>query len=428
MRTEIVDVNPPIVSKYHNVLGLSDLLPDSLRYWHHTEQVLAKIANSFGFRNIVLPPLDPASAYRDAFGAASLDFAVSAQLGEAVDEEYVLRAHPRLGLLRSYAENGMSLWPPPVRIYYQSDVIKKTATGLHQDRYFCLDCLGAKDATTSASMIALLRKLDQELHTKKSQIIVNSNGCSECRPAYEQQFAAYAHDRQSELCPNCCTKPTFDAMALCEVDSNSSIFSEAPSFLDYLCPNCHSQLAGILEACDELDIAYEIDARLHSTDPEAEQTIFAMRVGTELHPAIIGYHFNRIATKINGDPLNALGITIDMHRLSQYLESLHATLPDENHVQIFIAQLGAQAKTRCVPLLQQLYSAGYYAVTASESESITQQLQVAANLNARITLIMGQKEAMNGHVIMRDMASGLQDDVFLDELLPALEERLAVEV
>lgn len=424
MPTDIIEVEAVAV-KHRNATGLTDLLPDSLRYFRHIEQVVDSIANSFGFRQIVLPQLDPASAYVESLGESFLSHTIETNLKDN-KEKYVMRAHPRIGVLRSFLENNLYSWPPPVRLAYKPETVTKVNGVLQHQRYICLDCLGAKDGITNASMLVILRKLEEALKIKKSKVSVHSIGCVDCRPAYESVFQSYATDRKGELCPTCAVNPSFGTLARCNFDSASGVIMEAPSILDHLCVSCHTAMSSLLESCDDLDVTYNVDQSLFTSDPEAEQTAFAIRFDGEITPAIIGYNFNKFATSIVGQPLNAIGITIDMQRLSNYLETGHATLPDENFVKIFVAQLGSQAKVCCVPLIQSLFNAGYSAVFATESDSITQQLLVAARLNARITLIVGQKEAINGHVILRDMASGLQDNVIIEELLPVLKDRLAM--
>jgi len=178
--------------------------------------------------------------------------------------------------------------------------------------------------------------------------------------------------------------------------------------------------------CDNIGIEYDVDPLSFALYLEAEQTTFGLKIGNERIPAIVGFSYDRVASAIAGRPIAATGITTDLHLLTQYLEEQKVTLPNSCGVQVFVAQLGSQAKQRCIPLLQQLFNAGYSVVTAGENDSITQQLQVADRLHARVTLIMGQKEAINGNVILRDMSAGTQDNIYLDDLIPALEERLCL--
>lgn len=424
MRIENPEV--PTSFKFKNPSGLFDVLPDNLRYWHHAESILTKLSGSFGYNHMILPPVEAKSLYTEAFGS-SFDASLVDSGIRDVEDSYVLRAHPRLGIIRSYKENGFDTWPPPFRVYFQSSTIQKSPLGHEQHHYFCLDCLDAHDATTSASTFVLLRKLAEGLGIRNSSIMLHSSGCPECRPAFNLKFSEVADKRKSELCTDCSNNITAAQITNCEQDGIAEwLTTEMPAILDSICPSCHSQLSNILEMCDDLSIPYDVSPLLFARGPEAEQTTFALKIGSEVSPAIFGYHYNSLATAVAGVPLAAFGITIDMERLSRYLENHHVTLPESEGIQVFVAQLGAQAKVRSIPMLQSLYGAGYCVVTANESGSITQQLQVAEKMHARITLIIGQKEAVNGHVIMRDMVSGLQDNVFMEDLIPALQEKFTL--
>ncbi len=408
--------------KYKSPTGLSDILPDSLRYWQYSEDLLNRVAGSFGFTRVITPPVESKSLYESVFSSSVLDNLIDSSIDEG-GEHYVFRAHPRVSLIRSFKQNHFSELPPPLHFAYQASTMQKTPLGYNQRYYYCFDVLGAKDVTTSATMLMLLRKLASELHVKNTSIIMHSSGCEACRPGYNSVFAEYAKPHLNTLCPVCIKSATVDQIIHCEIDSHQSWLEGAPAFLDHLCVTCRSQLEGILEVCDQLGLTYDVDPRFFVDQPEAEQTTFTLRIGEETTPAIVGFYYDRFATALADHPLSALGITIDMEQLSRYLDQQHVTLPSTAGIQVFVAQLGQQAKSKCIPLLQQLYEAGYCASTAAESESIAHQLQVAERLHAKITLIVGQKEAMNGHVIMRDMLSGIQDNVYMDELISTLSER-----
>ncbi len=419
--TEVIE----IPSKFKNPTGLFDILPHSQRYWQYAEDVLNKVSTSFGFTRVITPPVEARSLYTSVFGNAMDDQLVSSDISTD-GEQYVLKAHPRISIIRSFKENRFNDWPPPVHLFYPSNTIRKTPTGYAQEHYFCLDVLGAKDTTTSTSMLALLHKLSRELHLKTAAVTVHSGGCAQCKPAFAKAFAAFIKKHQSSLCPDCAAHPTIERIATCETDSKQSWLEELPPMLDFLCPSCHDQLTNILELSDQLSIPYDVDPMFFVNQPEAEQTTFNLHVGSETIPAIVGYHYNSFGSMLAEQPLSAIGITVDLKRLSSYLEEYHVPLPYNTGIQIFVAQLGEQAKAKCVPILQQLYSAGYSAITACECESITNQLQVAERLHAKVTLIIGQKEAINNHVIMRDMVSGLQDSIYIDDLIPTLTERFAL--
>lgn len=424
MRTETEPTTPPIVFKYKNPTGLIDILPESQRYWRHAEATLTRLASDFGFRRVITPPVDARSLYKIAFGNRLEEHLVECGISEGV-EKYVFRAHPRLGLIRSFKENGLSDWPPPIRTFTQVDTIEKKMGNFENRHYFCLDVFGAKDTATTTNIFFLIYKLANQFKLKSKRLIIYSNGCDACRPTFNKAFGKYCTKYKNQLCGHCQQHLSIDAIYACSTDNTFEWIENAPSLLDHLCENCHTQLTNILEMCDSIGIEYDVDPISFSTHPEAEQTTFGLRLGEERLPAIIGFSYDKVASAIVDKPTMAIGVTVDLQLLSQYLEDQKASLPEHGGVQVFVAQLGQKAKFRCVPLLQQLFNAGYCVVTAGENDGISQQLLVAERLKAQITLIMGQKEAVNGHVILRDMIAGTQDDVIIEDLIPTLNDRLA---
>ncbi|MFA6081980.1 MAG: His/Gly/Thr/Pro-type tRNA ligase C-terminal domain-containing protein [Patescibacteria group bacterium] len=415
-------VEPPF--KYRNPKGLSDILPDSQRYWQLSISILDHLSQSFGYHRVITPPIESKSLYDLAFSKDWQNQLIDAQM-ISNDEHYVLRAHPRVSLMRSYKENGFLHWPPPVHLAYQVNTMRKLDDAFVENYYYCFDVIGAKDATTNATLLMLLQKLACDLKLKKPVIMLHSNGCAKCRPNFDLLFKSQVHPHISDLCPRCKENPTVQNISNCELDSKAEWLVKMPQLLDNLCLSCHNQLTGVLETCDILGINYDVNPNLYTADEEAEQTIFGLKVGDEAVPSVIGFHYDNFASQLAEQPLTAIGLSFNLQQFSQFLENAHASLPDTEGIQVFIAQLGEQAKSRSIPLLQQLYNAGFSATTATESDSISQQLQIAERLRARITLIIGQKEAINGHIIMRDMVSGLQDNIYIDELLPVLQERLS---
>lgn len=413
--------------KYKNPEGLADVLPESQRYWQYSENLLNNLSGDFGYHHLITPPFEAKSLYTSGFGKEYNDYLVDSTIDDR-GEKYVFRAHPKVSVVRSFIENGFSHLPPPVHLSSRISTIRKMSLGYRQNHYFSFDIFGAKDAITSATMMILLQRLARDLKLKNYNIVVHSLGCTNCKPKYKKKVKDFLTTKIKKLCTNCQQDLSFNTIMACPTDKTAQWICDVPPMLDSLCLDCKNQLTSVLETCDTLGLQYEIDPTLSTIHSEAEQTIFSLKIGNEPLSAIMGYHYDQLASRILETPISAIGITIDLELLSNYLESQHVSLPPQGGVQVFVAQLGQTAKEKCLPLLQQLYIAGYSATTASESESIANQLKVAERLRAKVTLIIGQKEAVNGHVIMRDMLSGVQDDIYIEELMPALAERLVSHV
>jgi histidyl-tRNA synthetase len=57
-------------------------------------------------------------------------------------------------------------------------------------------------------------------------------------------------------------------------------------------------------------------------------------------------------------------------------------------------------------------------------DSLKTQMSRANNIGARFTLILGQKEALEGTIIIRDMENGKQETIKLDKVVREMKKRL----
>ena len=74
--------------------------------------------------------------------------------------------------------------------------------------------------------------------------------------------------------------------------------------------------------------------------------------------------------------------------------------------------------------MNDLWNSGVDAEGCLDKGGISNQLAAADKIGAKYTLIMGQKEAYDGTVIIKEMLSGVQEIVTLDKLIPEIKRKL----
>ena len=82
--------------------------------------------------------------------------------------------------------------------------------------------------------------------------------------------------------------------------------------------------------------------------------------------------------------------------------------------------------TTVLRLMEEFRKAGVAVAESLGRQSIKAQLRSAARLGVEYTLIMGQKETLDGTVIIREMHSGMQELVALEKVVSETKRRLAV--
>jgi histidyl-tRNA synthetase len=91
---------------------------------------------------------------------------------------------------------------------------------------------------------------------------------------------------------------------------------------------------------------------------------------------------------------------------------------------VFLAQLGDLAKKKSLNVFAELQKNGILTAESFGRGSLKSQLRVADRLGVEITLIIGQKEALDETVIIKDMVSGTQETVHHERLIIAVRKIL----
>jgi histidyl-tRNA synthetase len=91
---------------------------------------------------------------------------------------------------------------------------------------------------------------------------------------------------------------------------------------------------------------------------------------------------------------------------------------------MFVAQLGSKARKKCFKLLNDLLDAGIGAEARFDKGGIGEQLKTASKLGVEYTLLIGQREAFDDTVIIKDMASGNQEVFPYEKIVKAMSKRL----
>ena len=92
--------------------------------------------------------------------------------------------------------------------------------------------------------------------------------------------------------------------------------------------------------------------------------------------------------------------------------------------QVFLAQLGNLAKRKSLKLFEEFRKAKIPIAEAIGKDSLKSQLRIADKEGTRYTLILGQKEALDGVVIVRDMKNGKQDTIKIERAVEEMRKRL----
>lgn len=426
-----VKTSASIKTKFQAPRGTFDILPEDQKYYERVITIVKQLASAYGFLFIDTPIFEDIQLYMKGTGA-NTDIVQKEMYAFRTKggDHFALRPEFTPGIIRAYIEHGMKTWTQPVKLYSIGPLFRHErpqAGRFRQFHQFNLEIIGESNAINDVLLIQVVSLIFKKLGIKEVTLQINSIGCSECRPNYKKLLTDYYRKQTRKLCLNCRIRLKQNPLRLldCKEEKCRQLINNAPQTIDYLCDECHEHFKEVLETLDELDIPYILNPYLIRGLDYYTKTVFEFKLdkpeSTELAG---GGRYDNLVRILGGKTTPAVGVAGGIERIISTIKKQDIKITEEACPQIFLAQLGDLGRKRSLKLFEELRSKGIKLAEALSKDSIKSQLKIANKLNVKISLIFGQKEALENNVIIRDMKSGAQETISFSKLVPEIKKRL----
>jgi len=422
--------------KFHSPTGMHDTLAEDQKYFQKIYDIVKEIASFYNFQKIETPILEETELFSRGIGL-STDvvqkemFSFKTKGGDVL----TLRPEGTAPVVRAYIENGMQNLPQPVKLWYWGPFFRYEKPQLGRYRQFWqfgLEVLGEESSIIDAQIIQIFYNILRELKFKNLIIEVNSIGDSACRPYYKKLLVSYLKGRIDGLCQNCKRRIKENPLRIldCKEEKCQRIVSQGPQMIDELCETCHQHFKEVLEFLDEIELPYHLNPYLVRGLDYYTRTIFEIYDGQERGRALGalagGGRYDALIKILGGTDTPACGAAGGIERIISLMKEKAIILKKEKVPQIFLSQLGNLAKRKSLKLIEDFRREGILISESLGRNSLKVQLQIADKIGAKYTLILGQKEALEGTIIIRDMTSGRQETVKLERIVREIKKKLKI--
>ncbi len=442
------DTKKKKVRRLHRLRGMKDILFSESKYWDLVIKKAKDLAKVYGFQPISTPILEFADLYERSTGKDT-DI-VSKEMYSFVDkggDKVTLRPEATPGAVRAYIEHGMFNLPQPVKMFWMGPLFRheKPQSGrLRQHTQFDLEVFGDESPVADTQLILIAYNFFSELQINV-QIQINSIGCQECRKDYIDKLIAFYKERgkRSRMCNDCRKRLLKNPLRLldCKEESCQILREDAPQIVDFLCDDCREHFIQVLEYLDEQGVPYNLNPFLvrgldyyvrtvfeitpideaAATEKNEEQNQTSVKRQSSLGG---GGRYDGLVEQMGGRPTPSCGFGIGLERVILKIKEKNIPIKEDDERIIFLAQLGAQAKSKMMVLFEEMRKGGFCVRQAFGKDSLKNQLEEANRLKARLCLILGQKELIDGTIMIRDMELGTQEVIDYKKLYPELARRL----
>ena len=412
---------------------MHDILPDDALYWEKVRRVVFSVADFYGFGYLETPILESSDLFTITSGESSeivtkQMYSFRTRGGDNV----TLRPEGTAPAARAYLEHGFSSLPQPVKIFYWGPIFRHESP--QQGRYrehhqFGFEMLGIDEALADAEVVQIAFAVLKDLGMKNLIAQVNTIGDAESRGEYRKALKDYFRPYLKKMCDDCKERYKVNPLRIldCKEESCQEFISRAPQTIDYISEDAKEHFKRFLEFLDESQIPYLLNPYLVrgldyytrtvfeivSEDPEADK-------GT----LIGGGRYDGLIKLLGGKPTPAVGFGAGVERIIAEMKRLKVRIGGRPASRVFLVQLGELAKKKGLAMLEEFRKADIQVVEALSRHSIRSQMKIADKIGAKLALILGQKEALAGEIIIRDMTSGAQETVPMTKAMNEIKRRL----
>lgn len=408
--------------------GLFDMPTEIDILWDLSLRRLYKMSRVYGFNRLETPLLEDMNLYNSYYGGNKqiLSSILSFLAG---GKQVGVRPHLLPSVLRSYAQNKTYEKMPTSKWGYVGLTAQQDpkTLKLSQDAEFGFEVFGTFNHLTEAQVIGVVWEYLSGFGLKDLVLEINNIGTAECQVVYQDTLQDFLSSKKYQLCDNCNEHLQGRVLNVfrCNNLDCQAIVSEAPTILDFLDETSHKHFTNILEALDELGIPYQLSPTFVAPDGHSKTNV-AIKYKSKGNTITVGeggYH-DMLLQSVCGKNFCCFGFNGSLLAVRQVLELMKIEGQREQKSDVFLVPLGELASKKSLRLFRDLTSEKISVYDHFGNLGVKNQLKQAEAFKAPIALIIGQKEAMEEMVILRDVKSGMQEIISYDKIVEEVKKRL----
>ncbi|MCP2258393.1 histidyl-tRNA synthetase [Streptoalloteichus tenebrarius] len=406
--------------------GIPEYYPPQSAAFLAVRETLAEAVRRAGYGYIELPVFEDTTLFARGVGE-STDVVTKEMYTffDRGDRSVTLRPEGTAGVMRSVIEHGLDRGQLPVKLFYTGPFFRyerPQAGRYRQLQQLGVEAIGVDDPALDAEVIAIADAGYRALGLSGYRIELTSLGDATCRPAYREKLQEFL--RKLPLDQE--TRQRAEVNPLRVLDDKRpevrDMVEDAPLMVDHLSPECREHYERVKGHLTDLGVKFTENPRLvRGLDYYTKTTFEFVHDGLGAQSGIGGGgRYDGLMAELGGQPLSGVGFGLGVDRTLLACQAEGLTVGDQARCDVFCVPLGEAAKARLVALAGQLRAAGVRVDLAYGGKSLKGAMKAADRSGARYALVLGERDLAEGAAQLKELASGEQRPVTLDEAVPAV--------
>ena len=388
------------------------------------EEVARRVFRAYNYREIRTPIFEETALF--ARGVGEETDIVSKEMYTWDDRDgtsLTLRPENTASVIRAYIEHRMDQWPGLVKLYYIGPMFRRERPQRGRYRQFFqigAEAIGSESPAVDAEVIEMVTEILAQTGLENFQLLINSVGCSDCRPKFVAALRERLASVKDQLCGDCQRRVDTNPLRVldCKVPQDQPIIETLPSILDYLDEKCRNHFEAVKTYLNDRGIAYEVKPRLVRGLDYYMRTTFEIVHGAlgAQNSVLGGGRYDGLAEALGSKvPSPGIGFSIGEDRLVMSVEEKYTEI---DAVDLFIAPMGEAAFRHCSLIARDIRANGDAVVELAPSGGkLKRLLETADKLKSHYALIVGDDEIAAETYTLKDMRTGDQRKLSRPELI-----------
>ncbi|HAS89281.1 MAG TPA: histidine--tRNA ligase [Desulfovibrio sp.] len=399
------------MAKIQKIKGVADLFPEDSARYAFMEKTARDVFTSYGFGELRTPILEKTELFCRSIGEET--DVVQKEMYTFPDRKgrsLTMRPEATAGVVRAYVENKV-YQPGKVSKFFTFGPMfryeRPQAGRMRQFHQINAEVFGASEPQADAEVLLMLSGFLKGIGLEKLSFELNSLGCPECRPKYNQALKDFFNSLdKSELCDDCQRRVDTNPLRVldCKVKKCKELTKDAPAIPDHLCGECREHFDVVISLINEAGLEYTLNPRLVRGLDYYQRTTFEVTSGDIGAQTAVagGGRYDGLVESLGGPKkVPGIGFACGMERLAMLLEGEYEAATD-----FYVALVDERAAKDALIFGEKLRRLGLKGEVGFTAKSMKAQLRHANKINAAKCFIFGADEFENGTVTIKDMTEG----------------------
>ena len=380
--------------------GTHDILPSEQPLWRLVTTEADRLCSLYGYRPIQTPAFEDTAVFERTSGEGS--DVVHKEMYTFEDRggrSLTLRPEATAPIARAYLEHGLQQEAQPVKLYTIATMYRYAAPqrGRYREHWqLSVEAIGSEDPAIDAEVIQLYDELLARLGVTNYELLLNSIGDENCRPAYLQKLTAWLDEHDDVLDDEARQKRATSPLRVFDVKNEQVLaaLEDAPKIGDSLCDECRAHFEAVQAHLENYAVTFTLAPTLVRGLDYYTRTAFEFvdeAIGAK-SSICGGGRYDGLIEQLGGKPTPGIGFGAGIERLLLSLEEAGVTT-EPAELDVFVSVVEADLKPRALPLVQELRRRGLSTEIDYGGRSLKGQLTHARRLGAKAIVEYGPERS-----------------------------------